>query len=160
MNRCSLFAPHFARHVTAVLLLASAVVAHGATTPVDDSGTVVLTPTVKMGWPTPLPCGRASALMTGTTPVRVRLNVTPWLRHAGRIYLLLPAQPPGSIHASWTTQGRLLPGQLVSGTRALVYSGPITAPFIEDLLQLSIMVDGKQLTQAYDINFRFEMDSP
>jgi hypothetical protein len=159
MNRWSLFAPCSARHATAVLLMACAVIAQGATMPVDDSGTVVMTPTVKMGSQTPLARGRASALLTGTTPVRVRLNVTPWLRHAGRIYLLLPAQPPGSIHASWTTQGRLLPGQVVSGTRALVYSGPINTPFIEDLLQLQIVVNGKQLNQAYDINFRFEMDS-
>jgi hypothetical protein len=160
MNLRSVLAPRSARHATAWLLIAIAVAAHGATTPVDDSGTVVMTPTVKMGWQTQLPRGRASALMTGSTPVRVRLNVTPWLRHSGRIYLLLPAQPPGSVHASWTTQGRLLPGQVVSGTRALVYSGPITTPFIEDLLQLEILVDGKQMNQTYNINFRFEMDSP
>ena len=159
MNRRSVLARRSARQLTALLLTAIAVAAHGASTPIDDSGTVVLTPTVKMGWQTPVPRGHANTQMTGTAPVRVRLNVTPWLRRAGRIYLLLPAQQPGSIRASWTTQGRLLPGQIVSGTRALVYSGPITTPFIEDLLQLSIVVDGRQMNQAYDINFRFEMDS-
>ena len=60
--------------------------------------------------------------------------------------------------ASWTTQGRLLPGELSSGTRTLVYAGPITAPFIEDVLQLTLNVDASQMQQVYHVNFTFEMD--
>jgi hypothetical protein len=140
--------------------LTGTVAAHAASVAIDDSGTVVYTPTVTMHWQSPSPRARAATLMTGTTPVRVRLNVTPWLRHAGRIYLVLPAQQPGPIRASWSTQGRLLPGKVVSGTRALVYSGPISTPFIEDLLQLAIVVDGRSMDQLHNIDFRFEMDSP
>ena len=54
--------------------------------------------------------------------------------------------------------GRLLPAQLVPGTRALVYAGPITTPFIEDVVQLTITVDGRRMLQTYPVNFRFEMD--
>jgi hypothetical protein len=50
--------------------------------------------------------------------------------------------------------------QLAGGTRALVYSGPITAPFIEDVVQLTISVDARRMEQAYQINFHFEMDEP
>ena len=145
--------------ITAALLLACALSARAATTAIDDSGTVVYTPTVSMNWQTPMARRHSSTLMTGTTAVRVRLNVAPWLRRVGRIYLVLPAQRPGPIRASWTTQGRLLPGQVVSGMRTLVYSGPITTPSIEELIQLAIAVDGKQMDQLYNINFRFEMDS-
>jgi hypothetical protein len=59
---------------------------------------------------------------------------------------------------TWITQGRLLPGRVVSGGRTLVYAGPITTPFIEDMVQLTISVDGRRLQQLYHINFRFEMD--
>jgi hypothetical protein len=92
--------------------------------------------------------------------LRVRLNVSPWLRHTGRIYLVLPAQQPSGMRASWTTQGRLLPAQLTSGSRAIVYSGPITTPFIEDVVQLTITVDARHMQQGYSVNFRFEMDEP
>src|SRR5438045_6180487 len=96
--------------------------------------------------------------MTGTLTVRVKLNVARWLRRPGRIYLVLPTQQPGAMNASWSTQGRLLSGRLSSGTRALVYSGLITTPFIEDVLQLTLEVDGTRMRQLYQVNFRFERD--
>ena len=65
----------------------------------------------------------------------------------------------GALSASWTTGGRLLPGRVAAGSRTLVYSGPITSPFIEDTVQLTMNVDGRRLQQQlYHINFRFEMD--
>ncbi len=39
-----------------------------------------------------------------------------------------------------------------------MYSGLITTPFIEDVLQLTLEVDGTQMRQLYHVNFRFEMD--
>jgi hypothetical protein len=60
--------------------------------------------------------------------------------------------------ASWTTQGRLLPGRVTSGGRTLVYAGPITTPFMEDMVQLTITVDGRRMSQTYPVNFRFEID--
>jgi hypothetical protein len=142
----------------AALVFASGVAA-AVTTAIDDSGTVVFSPSVPMRWQTLSPRQTNGALMTGSTTVRVRLNVTPWLQRSGRIFLVLPAQQPGSIHASWSSQGRLLPGEVTSGGRTLVYSGPISTPFVEDVLQLAISVDGRQMRQGYDLNFRFEMDA-
>jgi hypothetical protein len=126
---------------------------------IDDSGSVVLSPSVPMRWQTLSPRRTNAELMTGSTTVRVRLNVTPWMRRSGRIYLVLPAQQPGAIHATWSTRGRLLPGEVNSGGRTLVYSGPISAPLVEDVLLLAISVDGRQMHQGYELNFRFEMDA-
>ena len=90
---------------------------------IDDSGTQALEPAVAMHWKTAVPSrSPAGTLMIGTTTIRVRINVLPWLHHSGRIYLALPAQQPGPLGLSWTTQGRFLPGQLQSGNRVLVYS--------------------------------------
>jgi len=97
--------------------------------------------------------------MVGTTTVQVRLDVSPWLRHAGRIYLVLPAQPPGLVRAAWTTQGRLLSGQVISGNRTLVYAGVFGTPYVADVLQLTLQVDGRQMQQTYQLDFHFEMET-
>jgi hypothetical protein len=129
------------------------------TTPIDDSGTQALEPSVSMRWKSMAPSrSGVDNLMVGTTTIRVRINVTPWLRHSGRIYLDLPAQQPGPITASWITQGRFLPGQVHSGNRALVYAGPIASPFMEDVLKFQFSVDGTLIRHPFSVTFHFEMD--
>jgi hypothetical protein len=132
--------------------------AFARTTVVDDSGTLPYNAALAMRWQEFAPRGAAGNLMVGTLSLRVRLNVAPFQRHTGRIFLVLPAQQPCAMSASWTTQGRLLPGQVSSGGRTLVYAGPITTPFMEDMVQLTISVDGRRMSQTYPVNFRFEID--
>ncbi|MGO9513889.1 MAG: hypothetical protein ACLP2F_09645 [Steroidobacteraceae bacterium] len=126
---------------------------------IDDSGTAALEPSVSLRWrsATP-PRSGIDNLMVGNTTIRVRINVMPWLHRSGRIYLSLPAQQPGPIGASWITQGRFLPGQIRSGNRALVYAGPITTPFMEDVLQFQFTVDGTLIRRSFPVTFHFEMD--
>jgi hypothetical protein len=132
--------------------------AHAKSITIDDSGSQALEPSVSMRWKSVVPTRSAGNLMVGTTTIRVHINVAPWLRRSGRIYLSLPAQPPGRIGLSWTTQGRLLPGQLQSGNRVLVYSGPITTPFMEDTLTFQFSVDGTLMRRAMPVTYHFEMD--
>ncbi len=133
--------------------------AYAKTMLIDDSGTLPYNAALALRWQQLEPRGgQVNNQMIGTLQLRVRLNVSPWLRHTGHIYLVLPAQQPGAMLASWTTQGRLLPGQVAAGGRTLVYAGPITAPFLEDVVQLTVTVDGRRMLQSYQVNFRFEMD--
>jgi hypothetical protein len=132
--------------------------AFAKTTVIDDSGTLPYNAALAMHWQEFAPHGPAGNLMVGVLQLRVRLNVAAFLRHTGRIYLVLPAQQPGAMSASWSTQGRLLPGQVNSGGRTLVYAGPITTPFMEDTVQLTMTVDGRRMLQTYPVNFRFEID--
>jgi hypothetical protein len=133
--------------------------AQARTTIIDDAGTQALEPSVSLRWKTASPGrGAASNVMVGRMTLRVRLNVLPWLKRRGRIYLALPAQPPGAITAAWTTQGRLAPGQLVSGNRLLLYAGPITTPLIEDVVTFQFSVDGRLVSRPFPVNLRFEMD--
>jgi hypothetical protein len=142
-----------------VLSIIWAYPAPAKTTRIDDSGTQALEPSVSMRWKSTAPSrSGADNLMIGTTTIRVRINVTPWLRHSGRIYLDLPAQQPGPITASWITQGRFLPGQVRSGNRALVYAGPIASPFMEDVLKFQFSVDGTLVRHPFPVTFHFEMD--
>jgi hypothetical protein len=126
---------------------------------VDDSGTLPYDAMFRMTWRTPTPQrGLTDNILIGTTQLRVHLNVLPWLHHSGRIYLVLPAQPPGDMLVSWTTQGHLMPGSLRPGTRTLVYAGRITTAALEDQVQLSIALDAARLTQLTHVNFHFEID--
>jgi hypothetical protein len=136
-----------------------AAAAHAKTITIDDSGTAALEPFVNMRWKSPTPPrSGADDRMIGTTTIQVRLNVMPWLKHSGRIYLSLPAQQPGPIGASWIAQGRFLSGRVESGTRALVYAGPITTPFMEDVFKFQFDVNGTLLRRPFPVTFRFEMD--
>jgi predicted small secreted protein len=133
--------------------------ARSKTITIDDSGTQALEPSVSMRWKSASPSRTTpDNTMVGTTTIRVRINVMPWLRRSGKIYLNLPAQQPGPITASWITQGRLMPGQVHSGNRVLVYAGPISTPFMEDVLRFQFSVDGALIRRAVPVTFHFEMD--
>jgi hypothetical protein len=145
--------------LAAKLLLASSAGATAGAQLVDDSGSLPYDAPLRLTWRSVAPRhGVPDKTLIGSTPLRVRLNVAPWLRHSGRIYLVLPLQPPGDLLATWTTQGHLLPGSLRPGGRTLVYSGRVTTPFIEDQLQLSVAVDAARLQQLTRLNFHFEID--
>jgi hypothetical protein len=59
----------------------------------------------------------------------------------------------------WTTQGRLLPGEISPGDRVLVYRGRITSPVLEETLTLRIEADGNRLSRVQHLNFHFEIDT-
>jgi hypothetical protein len=125
---------------------------------VDDSASQVLDNSVRMKWDSIAPRAGERSTVSGDVGVLVRLDTSPWAGRHGRIYLLLPAQPSGEMTARWTTQGRLLPGLLRSGERALVYSGLLPAGLLEDTLRLALRADGGKLVRAEQLTFSFEVD--
>lgn len=140
------------------LLIASATPAAAATFRIDDSATIPAESNAVMRWRSFAPSRSGDNTAEGSTTVQVRLNLAPWLKRTGRVFLVLPEQPPGQVTARWTTQGRLLPGQLVTGQRALVYAGPITTPHLEETLVLRLETDGTRLASSFRLNFHFEID--
>ena len=133
--------------------------AHAASVVLDDSGTQSLEPLVYMRWKNPAPprSGRDDQLI-GTTTIRVRINVMAWLKRTVRIYLALPAQPPGPIRATWVAEGRLRSGQVGSGSRVLIYQGPITTPYLEDVLRFQFALNAELLRRTVPVRFQFELD--
>lgn len=143
---------------SACLVLGVCAEALATTYRIDDSATIPLESNAVLRWRQFAPARKLDNTMEGSTIVQVRLNLAPWLKRNGRVFLVLPEQPPGRLNVSWTTQGRMLPGQLVSGQRVLVYAGPISTPQLDETLQLRIAADGTQLAAAYRIAFHFEID--
>lgn len=124
---------------------------------VDDTGTFVLDPVLEMQWQPPGQSG-ASSLVSASTRVSVQLNLGAWVGRSGRIYMTLPRTPGPTVRATWRTGGTLLPGSLMSGDRALVYAGPVTAPVIRDLIDINLQADGARLAQPEALAFGFEIE--
>ena len=122
--------------------------ARAATFAVDDSASYVHDANTAMKWKSVAPSRRSGNLVQGATLVTVRLNIAPWTNKVGKIYMALPQQSIGLVSAAWTTQGRLLPGQVISGNRTLVYAGPIRGAIIEDTIALTLEADGQRLDAA------------
>ncbi|HET9576736.1 MAG TPA: hypothetical protein VFP44_02855 [Usitatibacter sp.] len=143
----------------AMLIVAGcACAAQGATFRVDDTTTLPSEAITTMQWRSLAPTRNASHDVEGTSVITVRLNTAPWLNRVGRIYLALPQQPVGDVTAEWTTQGKLLPGQVRSGNRTLVFAGPIRASLIEDTILLRVATDGRRLGSPQRLEFHFEID--
>ena len=130
--------------------------ADAATYRVEEAGTFPQESTAPMRWRQIAPSRGGDNTVEGTTTVNIRLNLAPWLNRTGRLFMVLPEQPLTPVRVSWSTQGRLMPGQLVSGQRALVYAGPITTPLLEETLVLKFEADGTRLSSAQTaaISFR------
>jgi hypothetical protein len=137
------------------LLAASAT---AATFRVDDSASIPNETNVTMRWKSASPNRLTGNTVEGGILITLRLNVAPWLNKTGRIYMALPQQPIGIVNVEWTTQGRLLPGKLISGERTLVYAGPIRSGTLEDTFVVKVETDGKRLANPQRLQFYFEID--
>lgn len=144
------------RLVPLVLLLA-ACHARAETHRIDDSASVVESHAVQMQWDHLAP-GSGGSQVSGRLTVHARLDVSPWRGRHGRIHLTLPPSAAAPVSARWTTRGRLLPGALRTGERALVYAGPVPAGLLEDTLQLELQADGRDLLRHERLDFVFEID--
>lgn len=140
------------------LLAAATIPAAAQTYRVDDSRSQVLSPSLRLKPDAPLARGSVPWRLSGDTAVRVVLDTSPWKgTQQARIYLELGGQP-GTVAASWTTQGRLLAGTVQAGERTLVYAGPILDDMLEDTLRIRIQADGRRLSRPEQLGFTFEIE--
>ena len=146
------------KRVAITLAIALAASAQAATFRVDDTATLPSEANTVMQWRSPAPGRGASNEVEGRSVITVRLNTAPWINRNGKIFLALPPVPVGEVTADWTTQGRLLAGQVRSGSRTLVFAGPIKAALIEDTILLRISTDGTRLASPQRLDFHFEID--
>lgn len=125
----------------------------------DDSLSHTVPPNVQMQW-LPMKSGQAYAGgMEAWLRVNVRIDTRDWIGRSGRVYMVLPRDQASSVEATWTTQGRLQAGRLLSGERSLVYAGPITTPTLEDQLQVRLRTNADWQSNSRRLNFHFELDA-
>jgi hypothetical protein len=140
-------------------VLPAAPSAVAATYRVDDSGTLPIESTALLRWRQTAPSRTRDDMLEGATAVAVRLNLAPWVERDASLYLVFPQQDSAATRVRWTTQGRLLPGEISPGDRVLVYRGRITSPVLEETLTLRIEADGNRLSRVQHLNFHFEIDT-
>jgi len=135
---------------------------HAATYAVDDSGSHVRQPLVRTKWVDVAPTRNASSAITGVLVVDVELNTSAWKGKAGKIYMTLAqTSAAGLVQASWTSQSEiLLPGNLQSGERVLVFDGAIDSDLLRDTLTITLRADGNRVLRPEILNFTFEIDIP
>ena len=140
------------------LAVAGIAPATAATYLVDDGASAPQESTALLRWRQIAPSRSNDNTLEGAIAVVVRLNLAPWMKRSGRVFLVLPEQGTAPVRVTWTTQGRLLPGSISPGTRVLVYAGPITAAILEETLTLRIEADGSRLPGMQRLKFHFEID--
>lgn len=151
--RCSLCAL-----AALTIALGSARDARAAIYRVDDTGTVVGQPVTPMKWRQLVPGRAADHTVEGRVPVAVRLNLASWIGRSARIYMVLPPSEGQQLQVSWRTQGRLLPGQMRAGSRAVVFEGAVREAFLQETLLLELTADGRALERAQTLQFQFEIE--
>lgn len=144
--------------LVASLSLAAAPEARAMTYPVDDSASQVLASSVGLRWDSAMPANRGPQTMSGSVTVNVRLDVRRWKGQQVRIYQVLPPLPASPVLVSWTSQGRLMPGQMRDGERALVYAGRIDLDELQDVFHLNITADGRRIEGRESLRFGFEIE--
>jgi hypothetical protein len=152
-------------HLLPLLLLALAALyspsASAATFRVDDTGTIVSAPTAQLRWRNFVPGRAADHTAEVKLSVALKLNVAQWYaqKKPVRIYHRLAATNHDDFTATWSTQGRLLPGSLRGGGRTLIFEGVLTSPSLDETIELTIAADGRRVTAIQSLQFYFELDT-
>jgi hypothetical protein len=133
--------------------------AQAATVLLDDSQSQVLSPQLSLQWRSISPA-QGDHQVVGNTRVQIRLNTQAFVGQTGRIFMALPAQPGAQVSVQWQTQGMFISGQLLSGSRVLVWQGKITQVILEDVMSISLQTDGRTLQSQQALRFHFELDLP
>lgn len=131
---------------------------HAAVFRVDDSGSIVGQAITSMRWRTPVPGRGADNTVEGQVIVALRLDLSRWVHRPARIYMTLAPNANERLIASWLTQGRLLPGSMRGGERALVYEGPIPEAIMQESIVLNLTADGRTLEYPQSLQFNFEIE--
>jgi hypothetical protein len=145
--------------VTLLLVVCALTNGEATTIRLDDAGSYALQPNAQMQWRSNLPKGGSAPDTETRVQVQIHINTRNYVGRQGRIYMVLPLDPGPQITATWQTQGRLIPGQVTSGNRGLVFSGPIIGPSLDDQLDIWLRSQGDWPAASRRLNFHFELDT-
>jgi hypothetical protein len=125
----------------------------------DDSASYTVPPHVQMQWSELPPGVPGAGGMEASLRVNVRIDTRAWVGRSGRVYMALARDEASTVEANWVTQGRLQPGRVLSGERALVWSGTISTPALVDQLLVRLRTAADWQAGNRRLNFHFELDA-
>jgi hypothetical protein len=111
----------------------------------------------------PLDSERINALVSEVRGMEFRLKTAPYVGKQARIYLKLPLvvrglRTPGAMRLDWTTRGKLAPGSVIPGDRALVFQGKIQEPLLTEFFDFRIRLDARQVQRGLEFEPIFEIE--
>ena len=135
-------------------------ISHADSIRLDDAGSYAVQPNVRMQWQSAIASTGSSAATAAQVRVQIRIDTRAYAGQQGRVYMVLPLDAGPPLRAQWQTEGRLLPGSVVSGGRTLVYAGLLPSNALEDQLTVRLSSDVSWLSNSRRLNFHFELDTP
>ncbi len=104
-----------------------------------------------------------NAMVADVANLEVRLNTSKFVGRSARVFLVLPEFVPGlrspsGMRAEWRSRGVFRPGSALPGARTLVYDGPITQPYLADILDITLFLDARHLERGLRIEPYFELE--
>ena len=93
--------------------------------------------------------------------INYKLATAPYIGKQARIYFVIPAQiqglrSPAGLRVQWRGSQQFASGTARPGERQLVWTGPITTPWITEDIELSYEVDLRELELPRSGSFGFE----
>lgn len=104
-----------------------------------------------------------NALVAEISAMEFRLKTQPYQGKTARIFLTVPRivkglRSPSALRIEWTTRGKLLPGSVLPGDKALVFQGRITDAVMSDFFDFRIFIDGRYLDRGLEFDPVFDIE--
>ncbi|TNF51715.1 MAG: hypothetical protein EP308_12685 [Burkholderiales bacterium] len=90
--------------------------------------------------------------------VQIHIDTRDWSGRRGRVFMVLPPDQPPAVEAVWASNGTLRAGRLVSGERALVFSGTLPAQALQDTFNVRLRTGPDWFTSSRRLSFHFEFE--
>jgi len=123
----------------------------------DDSLSHTEPANVQMQW-RPQTGPDASDGMEAWVRFRVHIDTREWAGRRGRVFMVLPSDQPPAVEATWTSDGALRGGRLVSGERSLVFSGALPSGALRDTFNVRLRTGPDWFSNSRRLNFHFEFE--
>jgi hypothetical protein len=121
----------------------------------DDTGTYLSPPNLRMAW---RDGAAGSRQMEAQARLVVRLDTRVHAGRQARIYLVMPQDIGGSLAMHWQGRGPLMPGRIAPGERVLVFQGRIPGAVIEDHWSLLLVADGTWMSESRRLECSFDIE--
>jgi hypothetical protein len=142
--------------LSSVIALATwALPALAAPVKLDDTGTQLSPPNLRMAW---RDVAAGSRQMQAQARLLVRLDTRAHAGRQARIYLVMPQDVGGALVMHWQARGPLMPGSISPGERVLVFQGRIPGPVIEDQWSLLLVADGAWMSESRRLECSFDIE--
>jgi len=105
-----------------------------------------------------------NTLLANVPGVEYRLNTSAFVGKSARIYLVLPQaiaglKTAGGIRAEWRTRSNLfMPGSVLPGARALVFTGQVSGALTTVVFDYVISIDARAMLRPLEFRPHFEIE--